>query len=139
MWNLYSMLNAEQKRLAKSDMGLPLGLFDTGWMADYIRSERSEYDKPYRSVAMPDRGLELDRALSSPDLLASVSLKLAREPAEGKSVLAKHNYSLVLESYSDGVPKTLLSEGLDGISFPVYTPEREAELVKKAEVNGAEK
>ena len=51
-WRLYDALKPEDKQLAKSDAGLPLGKFDSAWIADFFRTEKLR-QRPSPERALP--------------------------------------------------------------------------------------
>lgn len=139
LWRLYCSLNAEQRRQARSDVGLSLAGFGLEWAADRVREVAKEYDAYPSCRNMSGDREASDRVLASPALLGTVALRVSSEPDPNSKTISKHIYAAAIESTSAGRSQVLVRQQLDVVAFPVYTPAREAELRKKAEPNPADK
>ena len=157
LWKLYDSLKPEDKALAKSEAGLSLAKFDPARVRDAFMTQRmaqgtglmvgevdEEWERKRREEAQ-----QKERALSDPDVISTMVMRLQKRPAgawgvrtkdsDGKagvtvidaSVLKLSEYSLVIDYEQDGEKRKLTIPG-PGLAFPVRSPEREAEILKAA-------
>ena len=128
LWPLYFALNASDRKLAKSDLGLSLAKFDPEWVRKYLREAGSSdmqlvLDGCVRKPGSDDNDAQ---ALTAPEVFQSLVMRVKKmeiESAPGRWV-----YFLEIEDSRDGnvVRKS------DQLPFlPVYSPDRWAEIQKE--------
>lgn len=134
---LYNSLSAENRSIARSDLGLPLAALDPAWTAEMVKQTRKELSAYILDLTVPRKD-DAESILSDPKLLPSLTFKITSQPADSDT-LNRHNYFATLESPASDGTRTVSRTPLASVAFPVYTPEREAELRKKAESNPVKK
>jgi len=161
MWRVYSALSADDKALAKSPAGLPLAKLDATCLIDFLKRTREESVSHTVTMAIPDESptdKERNRYLSDPDMVGRLVLKVWSEPMKSWHTRAvdengfsnsgqytpgpngpnKHSYFISITDPKVTEDKLHMRAEWQGAAFPMFTLEREAELVKKAESNAAE-
>lgn len=161
MWRIYGSLTAEDKLLAKSDAGLPLAKFDANWLVRFFAQVKEEAEARTISFRMPGespRQAPIDHYTTDSKLISSLTMRVRPQPSGGMCIIRlvdergevtrneyrpspsipeKHSYKISLETSKD--PDLDLSSTWSGVGFPLYTPQRETQLRKKAESNSEEK
>lgn len=156
MWRLYNRLRPEDKALARSSDGLPLANLDISWVMNmYNRTKKESEDQQLAGwCSEQEPHTKLRRQYFSDANLAGklvlfveampmdywVSWTISQYGAEPRMFAAgpngpsKHSYEIRLADTSVEDDKLNLRTDW-GLPFPMFTPEREAELIKKAESN----
>lgn len=158
-WRLYNMLGPEDKSLARSDAGLPIAEFDPGSLLELFRKCRDEMDNGSVLMATDDNPIDtIWRKYVSADYISKLVMKVTStelthwtiRPLEpggmvgfedyrpGPEEPKRHNWSVRLLDPTTPNADLYLGGRWD-VAFPAFTPEHEAELVKKAESNAAGK
>ena len=155
MWRIYDSLSPEDKYLARSEAGLPLGKFDPAWLSEYYLRETKQARERIISFSVPGEHPYSRQRLqffSDPKLVSSLVMRVTQEPlydwpvntlhAEGYLDSQryhpgpygpeKHTYAMGLVGDMDGKKFRMTSKWRD-IAFPLYTLEREAQLREEAE------
>lgn len=152
-WRLYNALSADDKLLARSDAGLPLAALDAGSVLELFRKCKEESDNGSVLMAMPDNSIDktqgkylnadsigkLVMRVRSRELSMWIVRPLAddgdvgwemhkAQPNEPK----KHGWSVSLVDPASPGTELFLGGEWQDVAFPVFTPEREAELRRKA-------
>lgn len=153
VWALYERLTAEEKAAARSDAGLPLAKFDTAWVSDFLKAG-VESDRTIRMFGGPGNHSQTQQenaarqkaVLTDPAALRALTLKVTREPASlhvlnSSTMLSHpgvvagsgqwHTYRPELKGEYKDEPVMLTFDALFP-SFPIYSPERQAELDRAA-------
>lgn len=148
LWQLYNALSPKDKALAKTKAGLPLGKFDPNWIISFIDQSRRNAEN--YSIALQPLQWDHHRnqklaVFNSPALVAALVLRVERKPLEFWNVrviknhrskfrsvyanpkLQKYEYQLTLSGEKDGQPFEI-GAVWNNPPFPVFTPEKEAEL-----------
>ncbi|MDO8587096.1 MAG: hypothetical protein Q7T82_08665 [Armatimonadota bacterium] len=150
-WKLYDFLDPKGKALAKSEKGIPLGQFDPETLATFCRQRQL----PRKSVMLlsDDQGRHLeseqdrrDRILSDPKLISTLVMRVKSELGGIggfvrdmlQSMISKspsghvsdRSYSLEFEGEENGQVLKMAVQG-PSVCFPIYSPEREAEILKE--------
>lgn len=150
VWGFYEKLTPEDKALARSEAGLPLAKLDTEWVAGFVKAG-IDSDNTIRVIGGSDESIrnqkeqtaKQTRLLTDSDAVRALTLKIVKEPAHkfssvGSGVVMMsasdsgdwHTYRPQLQGKYKGenidVPLELLYP-----SFPIYSPERDAELAAK--------
>lgn len=157
VWQLYDIMNRREKRLAKTESGLSLVGLDPAQVADFLRLERIRHDDSIiitSSYGQTQRSLEKE-LLANPELMSRLVMRVVRVPLDSWEVRvlrvdesedehwdmregvyrpephgpAKHGYRLDIFEWNNEDGFRITSTWHD-IPFPLYTPEREAELRK---------
>ncbi|MEN6355744.1 MAG: hypothetical protein ABFD83_01525 [Armatimonadota bacterium] len=154
-WRLYDALTPEDKQLAKSNDGLPLGKFDSTWIADFFRAEKmrqhpspepafstsSESDAEAGKESFKQNNL----ALTDPAIISTMVMHVSKKPAKdryatvngaGTSVeiptgLDLSGYDLMINYKLNGEDHSIPVYG-PLLAFPVWSAEREAQTLKAA-------
>jgi len=155
MWRLYGALTGEDKALARSSDGLTLAKLDPRWVIDILQRAEEESRRDIIELWIRDqtpREKERARYVSNPDMIGKLTLKVTPEPLEswdirpldeegypahqhvvsGPNGPFKHSYLISLTDPKAGADKLYWNMRWYGVPFPVFTPEHEAELIKKA-------
>jgi hypothetical protein len=131
IWALYNSLSTEDKAAAKTPPYLSLGRFDPSYVAGVL----STLDQNSATMIVPAGGIKKLEVPSDAERIRQLSLQLDEGSAGG----GKHYYRIkIVDSRpnpDDGSPKpyirVTLGRGDQGVTFPIYSPEREAELAKQ--------
>lgn len=152
LWRLYENLTPDDKAMAKSPGGLPLAKYDAAWVAEFNKAGMRN-DSTIRLMSagagmqkkLLDDARKQKELLTNPEAIRRLTLGIVGEPAQlipsfvngsiaftSASVAGRsdrHTYRPVLTGDYKGENVDIK---LDPIypSFPVYSPEREAELEK---------
>ena len=132
MQRLYKSLSADEKDMAKSDLGLPLAGLDTTSIAALIKTAQDELNKKNIGFT-PAAGLVQNDLPTDARSLARMTLKITRDSIPSSVPFEAHVYSARL--ISDQGHETVIP--MTSTSFPIFTPERKAEVIKQAQ--GTEK
>ncbi|MEI6916459.1 MAG: hypothetical protein WCL39_15090, partial [Armatimonadota bacterium] len=156
-WRLWASLTPQDKARALSAQGLPLAKLDTIWMKGRLQrpagtniqlnSHEGETAELKRREAQEKRQ---EQILSDARALRKLTLRVISSEASEWRIMApvegggaytrairlpegqhKQRYDLEVSGTVDGQPFSVKEDGF-GLSFPLYTPERQAELMKKA-------
>jgi hypothetical protein len=161
MWRIYNRLTTEQKALANSPDGLPIGSLDVASVMKLYNQTKKETEETslagwaseeephtklrrqyFADANLADKlVLNVEPMLMDFWLSSTVSDYGAAEPSAIRrlpDLPPKHTYEIRLTN------PTLDDDMLNlrtqwSLPFPLFTPEHEAELIKKAESNAAEK
>lgn len=155
-WRLYYRLDAEDKERARSVEGLPLAKFDPQWISGFFQIgklaaglsmedpapplvDRKWYDANQKAVK---RHRDFARAIIDPRIVPTAVLRVVKSPAKYRWTLHRGMISvpaeLKLSSYEIWIDYTVDNEkhsynaGGQPLAFPVWSPEREAALIKAA-------
>lgn len=147
LWQFYSNLSAQDKTLAKSEMGLPLAKFDRMWLSALFKQVNAHCQSELSAVGSASDAYQVP---TDPDDIGKLVLKINSEiPSaanlpgpeddlhfpDSKAVpkdFAKRIYYMKIEGDIDGEKREVATGAPLFIYFPAYSPEREAELLKKA-------
>lgn len=160
-WRLFSVLSPEDKLLVHSEAGLPLAKFDPGWLLDHFQKCKEEREYAFIRFRMPDANDPISVAENkylniesigklvlrvvptevshwtirplSPD--GNLGFERYTSPPDGPK---KHTWRIELTDPAEPEAKNYLGGEWQDVCFPVYTPERDAELRKKAELKRVE-
>jgi hypothetical protein len=121
---LYYHLSPEDKALAASPDGLPLAKLDQKTVAAALALRTKLIAA--RFYATDKDTLDREKAFADPNVLRKATFKLARTVYDNG---AKYSYGLHITADKDG--QLVWLNTLD-YPFPVYSPDRMAELAKKA-------
>lgn len=140
LWRLYASLGAEDKAECRSEAGLAVAELDPVWIIRLLSQARADHIAKL-PVPAPDDD-PVWAVASEPANMIKARLKLVQHAMEKRDSsprksLPKHWYSITLIGPAEGdrLPWSIGTR-LD-LNFPVFTPEREAELTKTA-TDGAE-
>lgn len=152
LWQLYNSLKPEDKRLAKSEAGIPLSKLDTNWVISLV----SEWQKgssagQVRSVNASDdtddTELKNYSFLTNPDWIRSLVLKDKSEPAKSYRAVNLGDYSASFDQ--NPVPQGLALQSCwieasgerngekaifttsHDMAFPIYSSKRMKALQEK--------
>ncbi|MCE5324456.1 hypothetical protein LLG46_14240 [bacterium] len=152
-WRLYDALTLEDKQLAKSNDGLPLGKFDSTWIADFFRAEKMRQLPSLEPAYFASPGMDIEAyrdgvkqnnlALSDPAIISTMVMRIQKKPAKeryaevngvGTSVeipkgLNLSRYDMVITYKLNGEERSIPIYGTL-LAFPVWSAEHEAEVVK---------
>ena len=162
-WHFYNRLPAQDKALAKSDEGLPLMKYDIRWISSFMKAVRKENDRGLRYTSYSDQEAKRKdeeqeennwAMLSNLKVVQSLVLHIKRidisyafvdywldshyktneEDIKSISyrVFDRHTYIAQLDGQCQGEPVTMKFSA-PYKSFPIYSPDREIEIHKKAE------
>lgn len=147
LWRLYDSLGPREKAAARSEVGFALALGQDRFI-EFFQQLRDEFKtQAFELSAEPP---ELD-ALCDPQAMATMTIRVRREPlnqwrvrrATGESSCVtetyvpkqgeprRYDYVLEIQGQKDNKPFTATAKW--NMSFPVYSPEREAALRKLQE------
>lgn len=158
VWRLYSALSLEDKQLAKSKDGLPLAKFDSVWLVKLIQQAQSGVeDHIVHTSPFPSQDSKR-KIVGDAKQIRQMTMKLQSWPltswgiyepegslfnprfyTPGPNGPSKHAYVIWLFGPSEGgstppgASFDLPLGGYGSLAFPIFTPEREAELRKNAE------
>lgn len=160
LWRFYDLLKPEDKAQAKSEAGLPLGTLDPEGIAAFCREQKIEITGfGMREIARllgPEAEAEMqrkDRVLSDPRVISTLIMRVKSEPGGTRQasrfvngrlqmtleptppLLDLHTYRIELEGVEENQPITITVPG-PYLAFPVYSPEREAEILKAKSKEG---
>lgn len=153
VWKLYDSLSAEDKALAKSDSGLRIAKLDPDLTTEFLRSSRmAQFPFVFEGKEELPGGVKImldQRATSDQKVIATMVMRVISRPAKGRSRQVKPGfgegafaaetispalklslYSILIEYIVDGEKQTV--DCLLIVPLPVYSREREAELLKAA-------
>lgn len=152
VWRLYDSLSAEDRALARSDGGLPIAKLDPDFTRECLQSGRkAQWPSTGRKENQGDaKALLDDRAMSDPDVIATMTMRVISTPAKRRNVRVKPGFGIDTFAGADIPPALKLSTYLIRVEYmidggkqivdcpvltplPLYSSEREAELVKAAE------
>lgn len=152
-WRLYDALVPEDKQLAKSSDGLPLGKFDSTWIADFFHAwKMGQHPSPEHTFptspgfdveAYKDNIKQNNLALTDPSIISTMIMRIQKQPAKSRyAVIAEVATSvdvpegLNLSSYEMSITYTMNGERgsipIRGphLAFPILSSKREAEMLK---------
>lgn len=157
-WQLYDALEPVDKLAAKSSDGLALGQFDTAWIAGFFHTKKMREPCPCEIV--PRSGVDeqqaetrrrraeeerqlMDRAMSDPDVISTMVMRVENSAAtyrwrpdggaRAPDKLDLTKYNMVIYYKMDGEDRSVRIAG-PALAFPVWSAEREAEIIKAAGV-----
>jgi len=158
MWRLYDALEPSDKLLARSKDGLNLGKFEASWVMSFAADQKkrqylqpetpsvaedmttNEWDKERKLVdelaTYRDKALADPKAIASMVIHANESSPKYRLKPEGPdynipAALKLKSYEMVINYKMDGEDHSV-NVGGPNITFPILSPEREAEIIKAA-------
>lgn len=154
MWKLYNALEPSDKKLAGSESGLSLAKFDPRWIASFAADQklRQNLDTSAFDLVLTleearrssdERFLYLERALTDPTVVATMVIRVHETPTTSRirpdavrldvpAEIKQRMYRMTVEYVLDGQKHTVKASG-PVITFPILSPEREAELIRAAE------
>ncbi len=149
-WRFYEKLPLEDRAAAKSDAGLPLAKYEAAWVADFTAvgsgSEplRYIYADPEMQRKHDEEVKKQSEQLTNPEIVRNLTLKIAKrnvqhyitfasvsgpaaDPAAKPTTVEGYGYYAGVEGQYGGEKINLTFNPLS-FRFPIYSPEREAEL-----------
>jgi len=163
LWRFYEKLPAFDRAAAKSDAGLPLAKYEAAWVADFTNTGpasdprlRMTYSDPEEQRKHDDEAKRQTEMLANPEAVRNLTLKIAKIPTRGTQIhvtfsvrsdgssadstsppkaLDGHTYYAVVQGDYAGERINIQFDPLYR-AFPVYSPQREAELVAKKDNAG---
>lgn len=154
-WRLYDALTQEDKQLAKSNDDLPLGKFDSAWIADFFRAEKMRQNpspEPALSTssqsdaeASKESFNQNNLALTDPSIISTMIMRISNKPAKNRYAIVNgvgtsvdipkglnlSSYEMVINYKLNGEDRSIPIYG-PLLAFPVWSTEREAQAVKAA-------
>lgn len=129
-WQIYFALTPSDRARANTEQGASLAGYDRDWLSDLIRGNRDRLGNNMRGNGqkLPDGWKEKQEAFTDDDVLPTLMLRVKR--SDPKEDPGKHYFLLEIEAQKAD-QKLLITEGNLG-AFPIYSPEREAELKKNS-------
>jgi len=155
-WRLYDALKPEDKQLARSEGGLPLGKFDSAWIADFFHAGKLiQIPSPELgpdAEAHRDSARRNDLALTDPAIISTMIMRIRKKPANyrfgivggvGTSLdipkeLNLSSYEMVITYRLDSEERSIPIQS-PLLVFPIRSAEREAEILKTHQSGGAVK
>lgn len=146
-WRIYESLNAEDKKLARSKAGLPLGKFDPDWLYAFFQQRHKKLGNAFNDESVNERIRReeeiKDALLSNPKTISTVVLHIKEVEtiltANGNRInldlvkLAQNlpkRYSIQLEGEVSGEKAAIDIQGPPN-SFPILSKQRELEIFKE--------
>lgn len=150
MWTLYSFLNDADKEKAKSEAGLPLAGLDPEWMSNCLQSIRlagqlstdipQKWADGYNKAKIQES--DFNKAILDPRIISTMIMRVLKSPANlrwtANGGMCRFPSALKLSKYDIEVTYTIDGEpckynaGGPPLAFPIYSPSREAEILKSA-------
>ena len=154
VWQIYDTLTPDDKVLAKTDSGLPLSKFASAELAAFFKDKQEQMKAEAFPGQSGEKGAVSDAQkrtrLYDPDTLLMARLRIRRVEATehtyaiGRSSIERyasgdnmpwdsrlhHSYTMEIECQEDG-KRVVLHKSSPRMAFPVYSLDREAELMKK--------
>lgn len=149
VWHLYEALEAEDKKLAKSEAGLPLAKFDPVWVSSVVQGEKVRSE---RNIILFSTQGNKPFKLADPELVKRLVMRVESEPVEewrltypdetGYSCdwldvhpqelgLNKVRYKILLTGEYRG-EQIEITKPWHAVYFPMFTPEKELKLYNES-------
>ena len=153
VYKLYDSLPAADKALAKSDGGLPLAKLAPDLTEECLRSCRMMQWPFAPGEVDPQSNVRIlldERAISDPKVIDTMTMRVMSTPIKRRGIRVKPGFGIDTHASADIPPALKLStyfiridytvdgnkQTVDcpvGVPLPLYSAEREAELIKAAE------